>query len=174
VPQRLYWIEGCVLRESKVLGWRSERREEDLDHQTIARGLLALLCLIQAIATLGIDLSRTHATNPLWPRHARFHLVWQVFTTSLLCALDIALVWWSGPHLEQRFYLAAILTFIPLLGFVVALAGRRMYGGALSDPNGIPPARVKVFARTLHVDLNVVAVAVALMALGVIVRVFAG
>ena len=145
-----------------------------MNHQTIARGLLVLLCLIQAIATLAIDLSRTHATNPLWPRHARFHLVWQVFTTSLLCALEIALVWWSGPYLEPRFYLAASLTFLPLFGFVIALAARRMYDGALSDPNGIPPLQVKVFARILHVDLNLVAVAVALLALGVIVRVFAG
>jgi hypothetical protein len=139
----------------------------------IARGLLALLCAFQAIATVAIDLNQTHATNPLWPRHARFHLVWQVASTSLLSALEIALLWWPGPDIEQRFYLAAVLTCIPLLGFLTALISRKAFDGALSDPNGIPPARMRLFKRILRVDLNLAAVAAALLVLAVIVGIYA-
>ena len=148
-----------------------------MNHRTIARGLLALLCAFQGIATVGIDLSRTHATNPRWPRHARFHLVWQVATTSLLCALDIALLCWPGPSpglsMEQRFYLAAGLTCIPFLGFLTALISRKAYDGALSDPNGIPPARIRLLKKILHLDLNVVAVITALLVLAVVLGLYA-
>ncbi len=37
-----------------------------MDHRNIARVLLSLLCAVQGLATLGIDLNRTHATNPKW------------------------------------------------------------------------------------------------------------
>jgi hypothetical protein len=131
----------------------------------MARGVLALLCTCQGVATLAIDLNRTHATNPEWPRHARFHLVWQTVSTSLLCALEVGLIWWRGLDAELRFYLAAALTCIPLLAFLAALISRKTYGGALSDPNGIPPARISILGKTLHVDLNLVAVVTALLVL---------
>jgi hypothetical protein len=129
-----------------------------LNHWNIARALLALLCAIQGVATLVIDLNRTHATNPAWPRHARFHLVWQSITTFLLSALLVGLVWWPGPYGVQRFYLALVLASISLLAFLCALIFRKLYGGAVSDPNGIPPVRVFVGSHTLLVDLNLVAV----------------
>ena len=61
----------------------------------------------QGILPLFIDLNRTHATNPLWPGHARFHLVYQVFTLLPAAAIEIALLWWPGRRLAARFYLAA-------------------------------------------------------------------
>lgn len=142
------------------------------DHRTVARGLLALLCLIQALVTMAIDLSHTHATNPRWPGHARFHLVWQVFSTVIFCALEISLVWPGGPYAEKRFYLAVVLTSIPLLGFLVALFGREIYGGALSDPNGIPPVKLGIFGKVRHFDMNVVAVGAAGVAIAAILWIY--
>jgi hypothetical protein len=133
-----------------------------LEHRTLARTLLSLVCIGQGIATLAIDLNRTHASNPEWLRHARFHVVWQTFSTAMLSVLEIALVCWPGAYGEQRFYLAVVLTCLPLLAFFVAFFSRRLYGGALSDPNGIPPARLSLFGKVHLVDLNVVAVTVAL------------
>jgi hypothetical protein len=89
-------------------------------HVAIARGLLALLCGTQGVATLAIDLNRSHASNPQWPGHARFHLVWQVISYALLSLLEVALVLVAGPYREQRFYLAAILAGIPMLSCLVA------------------------------------------------------
>lgn len=105
-----------------------------MTHSAIARDLLALLCGMQGSATLAIDLNRTHATNPLWPRHARFHLVWQAVSYALLSLLEIALILAPGPFLELRFYLAAILACIPMVSSLAAFACRKIYGGLFSTP----------------------------------------
>jgi len=145
-----------------------------MNHRLIARFLLCLFCAIQGVATLVIDLNRTHATNPAWPGHARFHLVWQNISVALLSVLVIALVSWPGAFGEQRFYLAAILTGIPMLAFLGALAFRTCYGGTLSDPNGIAPARVVISSRLVRVDLNLIAVVAGLFVLGAILSIYAG
>ncbi len=138
-------------------------------HEAIARWLLALLCGAQGAATLAIDLNRTHATNPMWPKHARFHLVWQAISYGMLSLLEIALILTPGPFPEERFYLAALLASIPIFSCLAAFAWRRIYGGALSDPNGIPPAIVVVLGSELHIDLNLTAEVVALfMLLGIL------
>jgi hypothetical protein len=136
-----------------------------LEHRTIARCLLAVFCGCQAIATPAVDLSRTHATNPAWPRHARFHLVWQVVTVVLMSVLEVALIWWPGPYEEQRFYLTLMVTSVPLLAFLIALIGRTAYDGALSDANGIQPTRLAVFGKIIQFDLNLVVVTAALIVL---------
>ena len=143
-----------------------------MDHRTLARDFLALFCAGQGIATVLIDLNRTHATNPEWARHARFHLVWQVLTTLLLSAIEVALVVRGGLYADERFYLAFTLTCIPLLAFLAALLGRRWYGGALYDPNGILPLRLTLFGNVLRIDLNVAAVAMGLVALATILRIY--
>ena len=123
---------------------------------------------------MAIDLNRTHATNPEWPRHARFHLVWQVISSVLLSALGVALICWQGPYVGQRFFLAAVLTCIPLLAFLAAFVSRKWFDGELSDPNGIPPARVAIAGTILRIDLNLVAVTAALLVLTVILAIYLG
>jgi hypothetical protein len=44
----------------------------------IARALLTLNTLGYSLGPAIADFNRTHATNPLWTPHARFHVVWQV------------------------------------------------------------------------------------------------
>ena len=73
--------------------------------QAIARGLLVVLCILQGLATIVIDLDHFHATNPGWPGHARFHLVWQVVTVALLAVLEVVRVLSGGPLQPQRFIL---------------------------------------------------------------------
>jgi hypothetical protein len=143
-----------------------------MDHHLFARIALALLCSLQAILTVVIDLGRSHARNPLWLGHARFHVVWQVAETALLGALGAVLVLWPGPYEEQRFFLTAALAAVPLVGFMAALAGRGAYGGALSDPNGIPPVRFVLWGKLRKADGNVAAVIAAMGALAVILAIF--
>lgn len=130
-----------------------------------ARVIVSVIALSQGIAPIFIDCNRTHATNPQWPGHARFHLVWQLGGSVLFGLLEVALVWWPGPFVSERFYLAAVLAAIPLLGFAAALISRSRYGGTLHDPNGIAPVRMRLGNRTVEVDLNAVLVIFAIMLL---------
>jgi hypothetical protein len=41
-----------------------------------------------------------------------------------------------------------------MLGFFSVFASRNLFGGPLSDPNGIPPARIVVFRSEKWIDLN--------------------
>jgi len=121
---------------------------------------------------LAIDLNRTHATNPEWPGHARFHLVWQVATVAGLALLEVVLVLASGPFQEQRFYLAAVLAGIPMLSFFAAFIAHGIYKGSLSDPNGMQPATIQVRGSSLRVDLNLAAETCGMLALAVIVAIY--
>lgn len=137
-----------------------------------ARVLLALFCLIQGLATAAIDLNRTHATNPLWPGHARFHLVWQVAGAAIMAIVEVVLLLWRGPAYEERFYLAALLAVVPLLSFLIALLFRRFYAGSLQDPNGIPRARLALLGRVWRIDMNVFAVVAGLVVVSGLVLMF--
>ncbi len=127
-----------------------------------AQLLLTSLALLQGLATPLIDFNRTHATHPLWPGHARFHVVWQGLNVALLSVLTAWLIWSRGDHAAARFYLAALLTAIPSLGFVLAQSSKALYRGTLSDPQGIPPLRLRLGAKTFEMDGNATAVYVAL------------
>ena len=74
--------------------------------------------------------------------------------------------------MDQRFYLAIALTGVPMLSFLGAYIGRKVYDGALSDPNGIPPAHIRVFGRNVRVDLNLAVELVALLMLFVTFAVY--
>jgi hypothetical protein len=126
----------------------------------LARVIVSGVAAGQGVMPLFIDLNRTHATNPLWPGHARFHLVYQVFTLLPVAAIEIGLLWWPGPALASRFYLAVLLTGTSLAGFWMAVVTRHLYGGTLHDPNGIQPVRISIGQSTAEIDLNVPLVAV--------------
>lgn len=142
------------------------------NHLLLAQVLLSVLCAVQAVATLAIDFNRTHATNPIWPGHARFHVVWQSINTALLSAVALVLIWRSGPYQRVSFYLASLLAALSPIGFLAAFVGRRLYAGTLSDPNGIPPLRLSLAGRTVSIDMNLAAVVAALLWLGVVLRIY--
>jgi hypothetical protein len=143
-----------------------------MTHSVIARSLLSILCGGQGLGTLMVDINRTHATNPKWTGHARYHLVWQATSYAMLSLLEMVLIVTPGPLSQQRFYLAAILACIPILGFFGALISRGLYGGTLSDPNGIQPARFVVWGTEFGIDLSLVAETLALLLLMGIVGLF--
>jgi len=137
-----------------------------------ARVLLSGIAVTQGLAALKIDLHRSHATNPLWLPHARFHLVWQVLNLALLALAEVALVWWIGPFPEGRFYLAACLIAITLAAFLGAFATMRLYAGALFDWNGILPLKMKIGGRILQLEMNMVAVLLASIVLVIAVAIY--
>lgn len=137
-----------------------------------ARYLLTIVAAVQALATIVIDLNRTHAAHPRWPGHARFHVIWQTWNTALLAIVECWLVWRTGPHSEARFYLSAALTAIPCLGFVIAQVTGRRYAATLSDPDGIPPLRLHISGRIVRADGNALCVYAALVFIPLIALLF--
>jgi hypothetical protein len=121
----------------------------------LARAIVTAIAGGQGIMPVFIDLNRTHATNPLWTGHARFHLVQQVFTLLPAAAIELVLLWYPGVAFHARFYLAALLAATSLAGFLGAVIARPLYGGTLHDPNGMKPLRFRVGARLMVFDLNV-------------------
>ena len=143
-----------------------------MTNQTAARDLLAALCILQGLATVVIDLNRTHATNPQWPGHARFHLVWQTAAFASLAALEAVMALADGPLQTKRFYLAAVLAAIPMIGFFTAFFARALYKGTLSDPNGMKPLKITFRGKRLSIDLNLVAEIIGLLAIAAIVALY--
>ncbi len=123
--------------------------------------LVSLLTVAQTALMFAVELNRTHATHPHWPGHARFHLVWQNLTSAAFTLLILALLWWPGPARHQRFYLAAAIAAVPLLSFLLAHTGKHLYGGALSDPHGVPPLRL----RNREFDGNMAGIIIGLVTL---------
>jgi len=143
-----------------------------MDHQLIARVLLATLCGLQGAGTAVIDLGRTHATHLAWPGHARFHVVWQTANVLLLSIFEIGLISMNGPLTTYRFDIAAVLAGAPMLGFFITYLTRKLYCATLSDPQGVPSWIVRARGAQFRIDLNLVAEIVGLASLAAIVELY--
>jgi hypothetical protein len=126
----------------------------------------------QGITPLFIDLNRTHATNPLWPGHARFHVVGQAITMTALAIVEVALLWWIAPQERWVFLLATLLTATPIVGFLLATISRAIYAGTLHDENGIRPVKLRIGGVIREIDINVILVLIGAAVLVTAVLIF--
>ncbi len=115
--------------------------------EILGLAVMSLAVLMYGVIPLFADLNRTHATNPAWTQHARFHVVTQVLTTSAVAAISLWLLWSPDIDRSLGICVAAALSFAVLGSFFVSAALRRFYGGALSDEEG-------GIAKFRAVDLN--------------------
>src|SRR5581483_7853702 len=109
------------------------------DLTLLARILLTLVTLGYGFATVLADFNKTHATNPAWTPHARFHVVWQILSYAGVALIALWLIWAPGPMAAERLDLAAAFAVAIYGAFFAAVLARRIYGGALYDANGYPP-----------------------------------
>ena len=105
----------------------------------VARILLTIATLGYALVTVKADFNATHAANPAWTPHARFHVVWQVLSYGGIGLIALCLIWLGGPMPRERLYLAAALALAVYGAFFAATLARPLYGGALYDENGYQP-----------------------------------
>ena len=130
------------------------------DSNLLARILLTLATAGYAFATVLADFNKTHATNPQWTPHARFHVVWQISSYAGFGLLALALIWWPGPDAVTRLYLVAVMAAIVYAAFFVALFAMPIYGGAAYDNNGYLPfkAPMPVIAKLWDVNITIFSV----------------
>jgi hypothetical protein len=123
--------------------------------------LLAIKILL-TIATLGysaipgiFDSNSTHATNPSWTGHARYHVVWQVSSYIYVAVLMLCLIWTAGADV-RLLWIATITAACMYGGFWTAYALRPAYGGWLVDKvNGVPDFKWNLLGFRFQTDANV-------------------
>lgn len=125
------------------------------DGNLTARILLTLVTLGYSLATVFADFNKTHATNPLWTPHARFHVVWQISSYVGFGLLALALTWWPGPLATERLYLVAAMGAVVYVAFFVAVFAMPVYGGEAYDKNGYMPFAAPVPVIAKRWDLNI-------------------
>lgn len=135
------------------------------DHMLLARVLFTLATIGWAALTVVADFNKTHATNPKWTPHARFHVVWQISSYVGFGLLALALIWWPGPLATERLYLVAIMSAVVYAAFFAALAAMPLYGGAAYDDNGYQPFKAPLPLFADKWDANITAFSVQLVIL---------
>ena len=118
--------------------------------------LISLATAIYGFIPPFVDLGKTHATNPHWTSHARFHVVWQVIIMFFLAITVLYLLWFSDTSQSFSVNLAVVFGLIVLGGFLLSVLVRHLYKGTLSDPNGVPPIFGKVDANLFGFSLGLV------------------
>ena len=124
------------------------------DGNLAARILLTLATIGYGVITVKADFNRTHAANPAWTPHARFHVVWQILSYVGFGLIALALIWVPGPYAVERLYLAAAFAAVVYGAFFIALATMSVYGGRTYDDNGYQPITLNI-GRPRLMDLNV-------------------
>ena len=128
----------------------------NIEYIFISKVLLTLISFGFAFITPLIDFNESHATNPLWTGHARFHLVWQVNAMILSSFLSLYLIWLVGDSYSLGIVFCIIYLWV--IAFVLTMVSMPLYDGELNDINGVPPIRNIFFGKTIEIDRNVQAI----------------
>lgn len=127
------------------------------DENLVPRILMTVTAIALAFGPAIADFNKTHATNPLWPPHARFHVVWQVITNSSLCLMMLYVLW--TPLVAQynlQLILVALVQGAILAPLYITIASMSLFDGALKDVNGLRPFQFNFGGRVVKLDTNVV------------------
>jgi hypothetical protein len=123
----------------------------------IGKTLITISIILYGFVPPFVDFNKTHATNPNWVGHARFHVVWQVFITFCIALIALYLLWFSEIENDLRKNLVLWLSLSVLGSFFLNIALKNLYGGTLADPDCIQPIG--------RINANVVSFSVALVLL---------
>jgi uncharacterized membrane protein len=141
-----------------------------IDRILVARILFTLMTAGYAALTVIADFNKTHAANPEWTPHARFHVVWQILSYVGFGLLALALIWWPGPLAVERLYLVALMGAIVYAAFFGALIAMPIYGGAAYDRNGYRPfkAPLPIFAKRWDANITAFSIQLVILAAGLL------
>jgi len=132
-----------------------------------AQILLTLVSLGYSLIPALADFNNTHATNPLWTPHARFHVVWQVSSYIGVALVSLWLIWSPGAMGAERGWLATALAASMYGGFFSAVFSKKLYGGANYDTNGVLPVHVAGWEFDLNISVFATMIALLAVAAGI-------
>jgi hypothetical protein len=105
----------------------------------LGRVIMTLATLMYGIVPPFVDLTETHVFHPDWTPHSRMHMVWLLGTNTAIAMVALYFLWAK----EFRFTLGVRITGVLGLcvygGFMLGAFTAPLYGGSLSDVNGVPP-----------------------------------
>ncbi len=135
----------------------------ELQYEThlTARILLTIVTFFFGIIPSIADFNKTHATNPLWTGHARFHVVWQCLSYQVLAAFSLYLIWLHPGDAGYALNFSMVLALAVFLGFWATLLNMDRFGGEPYDENGYPPIPVQFLGRTINIERNITAFGIA-------------
>jgi len=81
------------------------------------------------------DFNASHAWNPDWDAHARFHLVWQLATMGMSGVANIWLIWFPKPPEVRNLWLSVAWQATSLGGFWVSCLLMPVYEGRVTMPD---------------------------------------
>lgn len=120
-----------------------------------AKILLTLLTLAYSVIPTRYDLTETHATNPSWTPHARWHVVWQVASYDFIALISLVLIWTAGDDTAQL-WVPMLLAMACFGGFWTAFLTKHIYGGtAMDEVNGVPEYHWNILGRKFTTDRNI-------------------
>jgi hypothetical protein len=102
----------------------------------VGKILITISTIIYGFIPPFFDLNKTHAKNPLWTGHSRFHVVWQVMITFFISILSLFFLWVKGNETENL-VISFILGLSVLGSFVLNIGLMKLYDGTLADDNGV-------------------------------------
>ena len=128
--------------------------ESLMDQTLVPRILISLVAVAISIGPMFADFNKTHATNPAWTPHARFHVVWQVLCQAGVSLVILYLLWAPSADALTHVWLGAGLTFVWIVSFFSTMATMPLFGGTLADVNGIEPFKFNILGKVRLVDTN--------------------
>ena len=129
----------------------------------LARILLTIVTIGYSVVPIGADFNKTHATNPLWTPHARFHVVWQCLTALGVGVIGLMLLWTDFGLYSHQLYLVCGFAACAYGAFFITFFAMPIYGGRAYDDNGYLPIKV----GPLSIDLNVTVFGTFVVLLGI-------
>lgn len=135
--------------------------------------LLTIVTLGYSAVPVNFDLNATHATNPLWTGHARFHVVWQVASYVIIAVFLLACVWLPILPGHTGLVLAVVGATAAYAGFFAAVWTMKLYGGNAFDTNGVQPIHPFGIELDLNIALFSVMAGLTVVCMGLVYRLIA-